>query len=39
VVFGLPVQAGAAAVLLAAAAVLAVRRDRFESVRTRRAGP
>jgi hypothetical protein len=39
VAFGPAGQACAAAVLLAAAAVLAVRRDRFESVRTRRAGP
>jgi hypothetical protein len=39
VAFGPAGQASAAAVLLAAAAVLAVRRDRFESVRTRRAGP
>jgi hypothetical protein len=38
VAFGPAGQATAAAVLLAAAAVLAVRRDRFESVRTRRAG-
>jgi hypothetical protein len=37
--FGPAGQASAAAVLLAAAAVLAVRRDRFESLRTRRAGP
>ena len=37
--FGPAGQAGAAAVLLIAAAVLAVRRERFESVRTRRAGP
>jgi hypothetical protein len=36
--FGSAGQAAAAAVLLAAATVLAVRRDRFESVRTRRAG-
>jgi hypothetical protein len=39
VAFGPAGQAAAAAVLLAASAVLAVRRDRFESVRTRRAGP
>jgi Putative zinc-finger len=39
VAFGPAGQASAAAVLLGAAAVLAVRRDRFESVRTRRAGP
>jgi hypothetical protein len=39
VAFGPAGQAGAAAVLLIAAAVLAVRRERFESVRTRRAGP
>ena len=39
VAFGPVGQAAAAAVLVAAAAVLAVRRDRFESVRTRRAGP
>jgi hypothetical protein len=39
VAFGPAGQASAAAVLLAAVAVVAVRRDRFESVRTRRAGP
>jgi hypothetical protein len=39
VAFGPAGQAYAAAVLLAAGAVVAVRRDRFESVRTRRAGP